>query len=96
MKKLVMPFLMCLRNGKFKPDEVFTGVDDLEGLTIELAAVNKTNQELIKDPDDNDELKFTIESADQLISATEFKMSEVFETKIDFEWNDHKFQISFK
>ncbi|MBW1605875.1 hypothetical protein [Lactobacillus sp. Sy-1] len=96
MKKLVMPFLMCLRREKFKPDEVFTGTDDLEGLTIELAGVNKTNEELIKDPADDDELRFEITAGDDEVSSTVFYMSQVFETKINFEWADKKFEISFK
>ncbi|UQS86880.1 hypothetical protein MOO44_08455 [Nicoliella spurrieriana] len=96
MKRLVMPFLMCLRREKFKPDETFTGVDELEGLTIELAAQNESNAELIKQPDDNAELKFIITAGPEVVSSTEFKMSQVFETKIEFTWNDKQYQVSFK
>ncbi|MHA8262693.1 hypothetical protein ACYATO_02995 [Lactobacillaceae bacterium Melli_B3] len=96
MNKLEIPFLLCLRTERFAPDEVFTGVDGLAGLTFELSAVNKSNEELMQGPTDDDHLQFVISDGEHDISTTEFPMNELFTTKIEFEWMKKKHQISFK
>ncbi|MHA8138306.1 hypothetical protein ACYATM_04560 [Lactobacillaceae bacterium Scapto_B20] len=96
MNKIEIPFLLSLRKGKFAPNETFTGLNGLAGVTFELSAVGKSNEELMQGPTDEDRLRFLVSGDDNDISDTEFPMNELFTTKIEFEWAKQKYQISFK